>query len=391
MNAIGRLKGVVKEYDWGGTAFIPALLQQENPDLRPFAEYWMGVHPQGLASVEASQGRWVPLADWTPSLPFLLKVLDVKNMLSIQVHPNKADAQREFDHENQLGLSLNDPLRSYKDNNHKPELMVALSEFWLLHGFKPAQEMAATLSTIGELNSLLSVFEKEGYRGLYRYVMEMPQASVDQLLAPLRNRVLPLFHQGLLEKNNPDYWAAKAFLSFDREGQSDRGIFSIYFFNLIKAIPGQAIFQDAGIPHAYLEGQNVEIMANSDNVLRGGLTSKHVAVKELMKHVLFDPVSPILISPDPQQKEYWFNVPISDFSLSAIQLEGGEEAIIHTALPTLLLCTTGATSVESEGLRIALQRGEPVAFCQAGKEIRITALETTRLFRAQAGLPAAEK
>ena len=385
MDAICRLKGIVKEYDWGGTRFIPELLLQDNSANRPFAEYWMGVHPQGMATVGLSNGSWVSLAELTPSMPFLLKVLDVKNMLSIQVHPNKADAQLEFEKENQLGISLSDPTRNYKDNNHKPELMVALSEFWLLHGFKPAAELRSTLEKIAELQFLLPIFEKEGYKGLYRCVMEMPQAEVDQVLIPLRDRILPLYQQEKLTRYSPDYWAAKAFITFGKDGHADRGIFSVYFFNLVKAEPGQAVFQNAGIPHAYLEGQNVEIMANSDNVLRGGLTNKHIDVSELMKHILFVPVEPSVISAPVNQKECWFDTPVQDFKLGSVQLNAGEEINIKTEVPTILLCTEGVALLESGGSSLTLQNGEPAAYCRAGEEIRIFTPSGARLFRAQAG------
>ena len=125
MSTVNLLKGVVKKYDWGGYSYIANLLQISNDAKEPMAEYWMGVHPQGTSLIEQSEGQWTPLNSIV-ELPFLFKVLDVKDMLSIQVHPSKKAAAIEFANENEKGISLSAPNRNYKDANHKPELMVAL-------------------------------------------------------------------------------------------------------------------------------------------------------------------------------------------------------------------------------------------------------------------------
>ena len=142
-------------------------------------------------------------------LPFLFKVLDVHDMLSIQVHPTKKEAEKGFKLENDLGIPLNAPTRNYKDDNHKPEIMVALSEFWLLHGFLPKSQLIAVLKSTPEFVQLLPVFEENGYLGLYKKVMEQSEQESNQMLQPLVDRILPLYKAGELEKSNPDYWAAK--------------------------------------------------------------------------------------------------------------------------------------------------------------------------------------
>ena len=140
MPGIYPLKGTVKHYDWGGTSFIPSLLKDFNYEKKPFAEYWMGTHHLGDSLVDTGGTELTPLSIIVHSLPYLFKVLDVKDMLSIQVHPSKQAAEKEFARENEEGIPLDYPTRNYKDDNHKPELMVALSDFWLLHGFKPPEE-----------------------------------------------------------------------------------------------------------------------------------------------------------------------------------------------------------------------------------------------------------
>jgi len=262
------IKGVVQHYDWGGTDYIPGLLGLINTTKKPYAEYWLGTHPKS-PSVLISEPQ-SPGLDTLADLPFLFKVLDVNDMLSIQVHPSREAAAIGYAWENSERIPLDSPKRNYKDENHKPELAYAISEFWLLHGFKEPEKIDRILMAVPEFAGLRALYLNQGYEGLYKKVMGMPQEEVQAILQPVLDRVLPLYELGALHKEEEDYWAAKAAITFNKEGWIDRGIFSIYFFNIVKLEPGETIFQDAGIPHAYLFGQCVEIMANSDNVLRGG-------------------------------------------------------------------------------------------------------------------------
>lgn len=381
MSNVNPLKGVVKKYDWGGHNFIADLLQIDNENKEPMAEYWMGVHPQGISIVENSKGESSPLNSIV-DLPFLFKVLDVKDMLSIQVHPSKKDAILEYASENDRGIAITAPNRNYKDANHKPELMVALSEFWLLHGFKERSLLIKTLSDTPELSFLVSVFENEGYAALYKKVMEMPQQEVDAHLHPLIERILLLYKAGKLSKDNPDFWAARAFETFSSDSSIDRGIFSIYFFNLVGLKKGDAIFQDAGVPHAYLEGQNVEIMANSDNVLRGGLTNKHIDVKELLKHVKFEAVIPEIRTATDSLS--WFDVPVDDFRLGQLKLNTGQQASVSLQNPSIILLIEGLVEIiGAEG--IYLKKGSPAVFAK-GDTIALKGLENALIFIAQQGI-----
>ncbi|HVS96811.1 MAG TPA: mannose-6-phosphate isomerase, class I [Puia sp.] len=316
-------------------------------------------------------------------LPYLLKILDVKDMLSIQVHPTKRNAELEFAEENRKGIPFNAPHRNYKDDNHKPELMLALGEFWLLHGFKPEQELLKTLHSVPELRFLLPVFKRQGYQGVYQTVMELPQKEVNALLAPLLGRIIPLYKEGQLKKHEEDFWAARAALTYDEPEKTDRGIFSIYLFNLVNLHTGEAIFQDAGLPHAYLEGQNVEIMANSDNVLRGGLTPKHVDVPELMKHVRFEPTIPrIITGGDEPGRIAVYHTPAPDFELSKLSLLQGESLTIRAHSAEIYLVLQGSVGViEPRAAPFGRKRGEAfVAFHQAKFELK--AQEDAVVYRA---------
>jgi mannose-6-phosphate isomerase len=389
-----KLQGKIQHYAWGGSDYLPRLLNQPNPDGRPFAEYWMGAHdsaPAELESISLSEAiRKDPqgtlgsyTADRFGRLPYLLKILDVKDMLSIQVHPTKRNAELEFAAENKKGVALNSPERNYKDDNHKPELMVALSEFWLLHGFKPEDSLGTVLASVPELRFLVPVFEKKGYQGLYQTVMEMPQAEVNKVLEPLLQRILPAYKMGELRRNEEAFWAARAAVTYDQPGKVDRGIFSIYFFNLLNLHPGEAIFQDAGLPHAYLEGQNVEIMANSDNVLRGGLTPKHVDVPELLKHVRFGATHPHIVPEDyGPGRIAVFRTPAPDFELSKISLLKGELLTIRAHSAEIFIVMEGKTGViEAGGEPFSRKPGEAfLAFHQA--KFELNAQDDTVIFRA---------
>jgi mannose-6-phosphate isomerase len=316
-------------------------------------------------------------------LPYLLKILDVKDMLSIQVHPTKKSAEREFAAENKKGVALGAPDRNYKDDNHKPELMASLNEFWLLHGFKPEEELQKILKNTPELSFLEPVFGQRGYHALYKTVMEMPQEKVNEVLQPLFNRIIPLYREERLAKNEEHFWAARAALTYNLSGKTDRGIFSIYFFNLLNLRPGEAVFQDAGLPHAYLEGQNVEIMANSDNVLRGGLTPKHVDVPELLKHIRFEPTHPRIIQGDKDPGHITvYRTPAPDFELSRIALLPGESISVRAHSVEIFIVLEGKLGVIEKGnAPFGRKAGDAfVAFHQAKFDLQ--AQEDTVLYRA---------
>ena len=403
-NKVFRLIGQVQHYAWGGVSFLPRLLHLPNPDGKPFAEYWLGAHDKACSILVLSAEQTIKLNEYIQTspaetlgnyaqqrfgrLPYLLKILDVKDMLSIQVHPSKISAENKFEEENRRGIALNAANRNYKDNNHKPELMLALCEFWLLHGFKTEDQLMWTLQHIPVLNFLLPVFEKGGYEELYRTVMEMNQSKVNEVLQPLLDKIIPAYQNKQLEKNDENFWAARAALTFNEGGKTDRGIFSIYFFNLVNLRPGEAIFQDAGLPHAYLEGQNVEIMANSDNVLRGGLTSKHIDVKELMSHVKFEANVPdILHGKDAGEHVQLFITHAPDFELSKIELKKGKAVSLSSDSAAICIVLGGNIIVqENQDNQFDLEAGE--AFISFDKsQFQLKAMKDAVLYRATVPSP----
>lgn len=387
--------GKVQHYSWGGYEFIPALLDIANEENKPYAEYWMGVHPLATAEIgedhqslsnlinenkEKVLGKYV--SEQFSGLPYLLKILDVRDMLSIQVHPSKKQAEEDYANENAAGIAIDAPNRNYKDDNHKPELSSALSDFWLLHGFKPKEKLVSVLKNVDELESLLPVFEDEGYEGLYKYVMEMPQDEVNEILQPLVDRIVPLYNETKLTRYKEDFWAARAALTFNEGDTIDRGIFSVYLFNLVNVKKGDAIFQDAGVPHAYLEGKVVEIMANSDNVLRGGLTGKHIDIDELLKHVKAEATAPDILHGEKESRcETVFKTPAKEFQLSYITLDKDESFSVHSRTGEIFIVIEGSVrfSVGDDKLRLA--SGES-AFVIANQQVNIRAGAKSLVYRA---------
>jgi mannose-6-phosphate isomerase len=368
-----KVHGVFKHYDWGGKTFLPSLMNRSNEEGKPFAEYWLGSDLHELAG----------------KLPYLFKVQDVEKMLSIQVHPSKAVAKKKFEEENKKGIPVDAPHRNYKDDNHKPELFSPLGDFYLLHGFKPREELIATLNKTPELNFLNEAFANGDYKKLYATVMTMPQEEVNRMLAPLTARVIPLYKEGKLSKENEDFWAARAALTFPSGNDIDRGIFSIYLFNLVKMSEGEALFQDAGLPHAYLEGHTMEIMANSDNVLRGGLTPKHIDVPELLENVRYEPTVPNRIKGTTfDTHEEVFNTPAEDFQLSRIVIKPNQGISLHATHPDVYFVYKGTGTAQADELKVDFRSGDSLLVLP-GTAVHFNTPNEAVLYRAT--VPAASK
>ena len=391
---IYKLKGKVQQYAWGGFKFLPEFLGIDNKDHVPFAEYWMGAHASASSDVVLDKDNEVMLKemieenaedcigkevnDRFKDLPYLFKILDVNEMLSIQVHPTKAEAEKGFDREEAAGIPINAAKRNYKDRNHKPEVMVALSNFWLLHGFKLEVPLKEVLQQVPEFNFLLPVFNETGYYGLYKTVMELPQQNVDEILLPLVKRVMAVKQP--ISKSDPAFWVNKLFNGFEPHANIDRGIFSIYFFNIVEVHPGEAVFQGAGVAHAYLQGQNVELMANSDNVLRGGLTPKHIDVPELLKHTLFEGIKPIVLKGIPTAPgEEYYDCPVDDFGISAIRLQTGQTYKGKSKSAEIFVVVEGEATINQNVVKVG--KGECfIVF--AGRSFLMTATAPCLVFKA---------
>jgi len=388
-----KLLGKHRHYDWGGKTFLPNLMGVENVNHLPYAEYWMGAHVLAASIIETKEGEknlaqliqdnpteWLgkEVATKFKGLPYLYKILDVQEMLSIQVHPSKENAVIGFKAEEAKGISINAANRNYKDENHKPEIMVALSDFWLLHGFLPPALLEKRLNTNSNLKPLMNEFKGGDYQHLYSYFMQLHIAVSDAILKPLLEEAAKAVANGNVTKNDPQYWANKYYADGIPSKNIDKGIFSIYILNIVNIPKYKGIFQGAGILHAYLEGQNIELMANSDNVLRGGLTPKHIDVKELIQHVNFIPTTPTILKGDKlTDQETNYPCPVPDFGLTKIALNAGEVYTISTYSLELLLVMNGEVLIED----ITYKAGDTVLLTPNAK-LKMKAYTAALLFKA---------
>ncbi len=383
MQTAYKLHGVHRHYDWGGTQYIPQLMQLKNDQNKPFAEYWMGAHASAPAIIDTDQFGSIALDQLLQkdkslgNLPYLYKILDVASMLSIQVHPNKSDAAIGFEKEEKAGISLTASNRNYKDKNHKPEVMVALSDFWLLHGFLAPALMQKRLNEFQPFKGLVNAFANDDYKNLYQHFMQLETVDSDAILIPLLEEAVASVKNGSVDKMHPHWWANKYYQGVVPSAHVDKGIFSIYILNIVFIPKNHGIFQGAGLLHAYLEGQNIELMANSDNVLRGGLTPKHVDMNELMQHVLFKPTYPAVMEGTPiNPTEVNYPCPVSDFGLSKLAIKAGESYTIHTQSIEMLLVMEGQMELQGQ----IYQAGE-VALIKPEQAISIGSSKGVLIFR----------
>jgi mannose-6-phosphate isomerase len=302
------------------------------------------------------------VAEFGPQLPFLLKVLAAGTPLSMQVHPTIAQAQAGFDAEDARGVPRDAAQRNYRDRNHKPELLCALTPFDALCGFRPVADTLRLLAELDvpELATIAGLLAgADGLRAAFTTMLSLPDPAplVDAVVAAAR-------------RIGPDSeWAgpASAVAHTVEEFPGDIGVVLSLLLNHVRLEPGEAIYLGAGNVHAYVRGMGVEIMANSDNVLRCGLTSKHVDVPELLRVTDFTPlVQPRW--PDSGHGGFGvdFEVPVRDFHLYSADLdayrkpgrEAGSCATGNAWQPYLVLCTSGWVEVDAEGTVVRLDPGQ---------------------------------
>lgn len=393
------LEGSLQHYAWGGYNFLPNFLGKGNEERLPTAEIWYGAHPKSPSGLKGTDRNLQQAIEqdpvrllnpqvanrYTNRLPFLLKVLDVREMLSIQIHPTKRAAEEGFAGEEANGPEREAPNRNYRDDNHKPELGVALTDFYLLHGFKPVVEIEDSMMNFAPWRkTLMPILAEKGVRGLYRYVMSANQQKIDEWLQPVVDMV---DNQSMFPMSDVRHWVQQAVKLYSKEGHHDRGIFSLYWFNLVHLLPGEGIFQDAGIPHAYLHGTCIELMANSDNVLRGGLTPKHIDVNELLKHIDCSAVNPNILYPQIDGEEInWdrYETAAPDFELLVISRKSGETIYLYDSEgPSILLLTEGRIS--NHRYQLNLDQRQRALFVPAGVQIEFDVNADAKVYRAVVG------
>ena len=384
---IYRLTGQVQHYAWGGKNYIASLIGLNSAKDQPCAEWWLGAHPSAPSEIENVTGKQslIEFLSQNPTalgqasrqqfgdeLPYLLKILDVEKPLSIQLHPTKAQAEKGFEAENAKGVVLTDGTRTYKDRNHKPEMMIALSDFWLLHGFKTKSQILATLNAHPSLQPLAKKLSTQSLAEFYADVMLADQSTLANWLLPIIKANQQPYQKGVLALDNPDYWVLYTMETMTISPEKlDAGLVCFYLFNIVHLKEGEGIFQDASIPHAYLRGQNVELMACSDNVIRGGLTPKYVDIVELLKIVDCREVTPQIISAAPQnQSEFTYKTPVNDFALAQIRVEPQQHTELNLQSAGILLVMQGELKIQEKSTALTLKQGES-AFITADSNVEI--------------------
>jgi len=370
-----KLDNVIQNYAWGSKDSIHNLFGINNPEHKPQAEIWMGAHPNGCSRLD---GTGEPLAEviehnkqdilggYTAArfgeLPFLFKVLAAETPLSIQVHPSKHKAQQGFERENQQGIPLDAAHRNYKDSNHKPELVYALTFYKAMNGFRPIAD-------------IITLFKEADIPSLAKEISELEKhadsAALQEFFAAIMSLEGERKKVALAELGEAHRRPAKTMIGrealqysaeFKRHYPGDIGLFSPLMLNTVELAPGEAMFLYAETPHAYVQGTGLEIMANSDNVLRAGLTPKHIDVTELIDNTSFEPIEPAEIRLKPIYKEgnkVSYPIPVDDFCFEVMTVEITSQAqFVRSA--EILFCIEGEVAISSQNNHVVLRAGESV-------------------------------
>jgi mannose-6-phosphate isomerase len=395
------LDNPIQNYAWGSRTSLAKLLGRP-PASAPEAELWIGAHPR--APSRLSDGRSLldaivadPAGMLGPEirgrfgarLPFLLKVLAVEAPLSLQAHPNLEQAARGFAREELSGLGLDAPTRTYKDDNHKPELLCALTPFEALSGFRAPDEAADLFESLGVGSIDLAAELRTGRPDALKHSFSRLMTLSDVERANVTRDVLSRCERA--RPGGPFAASIAWAVELGARYPGDVGVVASLLLNHLSLAPLEAVFLEAGRLHAYLSGTGVEIMANSDNVLRGGLTPKHVDVPELLNVLQFDS-PPVRRSPTLElaSGEIRYLAPASEFSLSRIEL--GPDHGFHGEIegPEILLCVEGQASVElgprAPAAPRPLRRGQACFLSASAGAYRLEG--KGRVFRARVGAAA---
>lgn len=396
------MRNKIRPYAWGSRTAIADLLGQPSPAAHPQAELWMGAHPDDPSILVGDDGERSLLdevradpsgtlgasvvSEFGDRFPFLLKVLAAAEPLSLQAHPSADLARRGFDAEEEAGIARSDPNRNYTDPWPKPEMICALTELHALCGFAEPEHTVALIEELGvpELRHYLGLLagqpDAEGTRALFSTLITLPPNAIAQVL----DAVLTACVAKVREATSPFLPHYRTALELAERYPGDAGVLASLMLNRVTLQPGQALYLHSGNLHAYLSGTGVEIMGNSDNVLRGGLTPKHVDVPELMRVLDFTPGPVEVLGGDAADAdEIVYVTPPREFRLTRLTI-GSEPRDLTHAGPQILLVTEGSVAVESADRRLAVVRGQSVWIPASERDVRVSG--AGQVFRATDGL-----
>ena len=403
------IRGAIRTYAWGSRSAIADFTGRPAPTAHPEAELWFGAHPGDPAQLDGPAGTTslldVIAADpeaqlgtavrdrFGDVLPFMVKVLAAEEPLSLQAHPSAQQAVEGYQREERRGVALKSPIRNYRDCSHKPELLIALGDFEALAGFRPAAHSVALLRAleVPRLDPFIGLLadqsDASGLRALFTTWITAPQPDLDALIPAVLDGAVSYIRSGAKEFASE----VRAVLELGERYPGDAGVLAALLLNRISLKCGDGIFLPAGNLHSYLQGMAMEVMANSDNVLRGGLTPKHVDVPELLRVLDFTPVPDARVCTRRDGIELLYDTPTVEFAASVLMLDGehlGHEvdAPARHDGPQVLVCTEGSVIVRTKSEEIQMHRGEAAWVAADDGPIRVEATQSARLFRATVGL-----
>lgn len=405
------LRGALRTYAWGSRTAIAEFTGRPVPTAHPEAELWFGAHPGDPAWLQTASGETslldtlvadpegqlgsVVRARFGDALPFLVKVLAADEPLSLQAHPDAGQAIEGYLREEKLGIPVSSLVRNYRDTSHKQEVLVALHSFEVLAGFRQASRTTDLLQAlaVSDLDPFIDLLgdrsDAGGLRALFTTWITAPQPDIDVLVPAVLEGAIQYIGSGATEFEAE----VKTVLELGERYPGDAGVLAALLLNRISLAPGEAIFLPAGNLHAYLRGVGVEVMANSDNVLRGGLTPKHVDVPELLRVLDFSPTTEAQLRPQTHRKGLGvvYDIGTDEFAVTVLLLDGeylGHEvdATSRHEGPQILLCTEGATTVRAKSKSLTLERGMAAWVAADDGPVRLLAQEPAKLFRVTVGL-----
>lgn len=377
-----RITGTRQSYAWGTTDSIPAILQRSATD-EPFAEYWLGAHPLGDAAVDGRGTLSRVLTDqpellgeatveaFSGKLPFLMKLLSAGSPLSLQAHPSRTQAEHGYAQESLNGIPLSAPERSFKDDWPKPEIIIALEPFEGLLGFRHPVASAELFEALGLGEALSSVIgplrdrtTTPALQEVFLDVLSLGERRhlVDEVLAAAVRHLDMPGEVGLF---------AQTAVELDEHFPGDPGILAALLLNRFRLDTGEAVALGAGIMHAYLKGTGVEVMANSDNVLRGGLTRKHIDVDALLQVVRFEPTDVVPMLPEGTDGIYCYPTTVAEFEVWLVSPTSTSPVDLpRSDAGRICLATSGAFTLHDDDGPLHLARGEAV-FVGAGEHVHV--------------------
>jgi mannose-6-phosphate isomerase len=401
-----RLTNPWQRYAWGSADLLPALLGLR-PDGRPLAEIWMGAHAAAPSSVQID-GQDVGLDDLISRapqpmlgadviresgvhLPFMMKLLAVDKPLSLQVHPTREQAEEGYCREDEAGLSLTDLSRDYRDRAHKPEVLYALTAFEMLCGFRPVADVRELLEglRVEELDPILEGLDRPDPEEALRAVLTAVLTATPQRRQSVTRAVV-----GSAQARRQERPAYRLLCDLARHYPDDCGIIASLLLDHLRIRPGEAVFIGAGMLHSYVRGLGVELMATSDNVVRAGLTAKHVDVREVLRLVEFAPGGPEALQPACSSGPAVFVPPVRDFALwtralgPAVDSAAGHTAQGPPSGPRIALCFGGRCTLMCRTGRLDLRPGQAVFVPHADGPFEISGMGAVAVACSRTGLSA---